>query len=130
MLSGNLEAWFYQTLGGINYDPERPGFHHIILHPHPVADLTFVKASYHSLYGLIDSQWHIKGGNFKWEISIPPNTTATVSIPTQSPQTVREGALPAERSPGVKFLRFEDGLAVYEIGSGNYSFQSPKFVPL
>ena len=30
ILSGNLEAWFYQTLAGINYDPEQPGFKHII----------------------------------------------------------------------------------------------------
>ncbi len=25
ILSGNFEAWCYQTLGGINYDPEQPG---------------------------------------------------------------------------------------------------------
>ncbi len=41
ILSGNFEAWCYQTLGGINYDPERPGFKHVILRPRPVGDLTF-----------------------------------------------------------------------------------------
>jgi hypothetical protein len=45
ILSGNLEAWCYQTLGGINYDPERPGFKHIILQPRPVGDLKWVRAS-------------------------------------------------------------------------------------
>ena len=44
ILSGNLEAWCYQTLAGINYDPQQPGFQHIILRPRPVGDLTFVSA--------------------------------------------------------------------------------------
>ena len=38
ILSGNFEAWCYQTLGGINYDPNEPGFKHIDLNPHPVVD--------------------------------------------------------------------------------------------
>ena len=65
ILSGNLEAWMYQTLGGINYDPERPGFKHIILRPRPVGDLTFVRASHRSLYGPIVSDWKIEGGRIR-----------------------------------------------------------------
>jgi len=34
ILAGNLGAWFYQALAGINYDPDRPAFKHIILQPH------------------------------------------------------------------------------------------------
>ena len=63
ILSGNLEAWLYQTLAGINYDPERPGFKHIILHPRPVGDLTYVRASHRSLYGPIASDWKIEGAH-------------------------------------------------------------------
>ena len=65
ILSGNLEAWLYQTLGGINYDPERPGFKHIILRPRPVGDLTFVRCSHRSLYGDIVSDWKIESGAFR-----------------------------------------------------------------
>ena len=127
ILSGNLEAWFYQTLAGINYDPEQPGFHHIILRPRPVGDLTFVTASHQSLYGKISSHWKIDGGNFLWDISIPPNTTGTVFVPARDRFSVTESQKPAESSSGVKFLRFEDGNAVYEIGSGNYFFRSSNF---
>ena len=62
ILSGNFEAWVYQTLGGINYDPERPGFKHIILRPRPAGDLSFVRASHRSMYGSIVSDWKIDGG--------------------------------------------------------------------
>lgn len=127
ILSGNLEAWFYQTLAGINYDPERPGFHHIILRPRPVGDLTYVNASHRSLYGMINSHWKIESGDFLWDISIPPNTTGTVYVPARDGLSVTESQKPAESSSGVKFLRFEDGSAIYAIGSGNYSIRSSRF---
>ena len=50
ILAGNLDAWFYQTLGGINNDPAQPAFKQIIIKPMPVGDLTWVKAHHDSLY--------------------------------------------------------------------------------
>ncbi len=124
ILSGNLEAWMYQTLGGINYDPERPGFKHIILRPRPVGDLTFVKASHRCLYGTIVSDWKIDGGSFHWHITVPPNTTAAVYVPAMEGGIVTESGHPAAAAPGVTFLRMDGPAAVYEIGSGTYSFVS------
>ena len=34
--TGDVEAWFYQGLAGINYDPEHPGFKNIVMHPRVV----------------------------------------------------------------------------------------------
>ncbi len=124
ILAGNLQAWFYQTLGGINYDPDRPGFKHIILRPSPVGDLTFVKASHRSLYGPIVSEWWTETDGFRWKITVPPNTTASVYVPAKDPASVREGGKPAAQSSGVKFLRAEPGAAIYEVGAGSYTFLS------
>ena len=124
ILSGNLEAWCYQTLGGINYDPERPGFKHIILRPRPVGDLTFVRSSHRSLYGMIGSDWKIDGGAFEWIVAVPPNTTATVYVPAKDAATVTEGNGPAADAKGVRFLRMDGGAAVYSLGSGTYAFRS------
>jgi alpha-L-rhamnosidase len=117
ILSGNLEAWLYQTLGGINYDSEHPGFKHILLHARPVGDLTFVRCSHRSMYGDIVSDWKIEGGAFHYDVTIPPNTTATVFVPAKEAKAVA-GAEDA------KFLRMAGNAAVYEIGSGKYSFVS------
>ncbi len=35
-----------------------------------------------------------------------------------------EGGRPAAGAPGVKFLRMEPGAAVFEVGSGTYSFEA------
>jgi alpha-L-rhamnosidase len=125
ILSGNLEAWFYQTLGGINYDPEHPGFKMAVLRPHPVGDLSFVRAAHRSLYGPIVSDWKIDGGAFAWKVSVPPNTTATVYVPAKDAAGVTEGGKPAGEAEGVRFLRLDDGAAVYAVGSGSYAFRSP-----
>jgi alpha-L-rhamnosidase len=128
ILSGNLEAWMYQTLGGINYDPDHPGFKHVVLHPRPVGDLTFVKASHRSFYGTIVSDWKIDGGLFRWDVTVPPNTTATVYVPATEDGSVTEGGRPAASAPGVKFLRIDGLAAVYAVASGSYSFVSAGWV--
>jgi alpha-L-rhamnosidase len=120
--SGNLNAWFYQTLAGINYDPACPGFKHIILRPRPAGDLTWVKAHHDSLYGRIVSNWKLAGGKFVLEIAIPPNTTATVHVPARAGESITESDNPAATSPGVKMLCRGNGEAIFEVQSGVYRF--------
>ena len=126
ILSGGLEAWCYQTLAGINYDPERPGFKHIILRPCPVGDLSFVRASHKCLYGTIRSAWRIEGDRFTWDVTVPPNTTATAYMPVKDARTVTESGRPADRAPGVTFVRAENGAKVYTLESGTYRFTTTK----
>ena len=114
MLIGDLVVWFYEYLAGIA--PASPGFKTIVMKPMPVGDLTFVKATHNSPYGLIASEWHENGKKFDWHIEIPANTTATVYVPATG--------LKAVTAKGVKASRFENGRAVFELGSGKYHFVS------
>lgn len=116
MLIGDYVVWLYEDLAGIKTDPQRPGFKHILMKPMPIGDLTFVSATHESPYGLISSEWHRKGKKFDWQIEIPANTTATVFVPAAS--------LEAVSGQGAKPLRFENGRAVFELGSGKYRFVS------
>ena len=120
--AGNLDAWFYQTLAGINYDPAQPGFKHIIIKPAVVGNLTWVKAHFDSPYGRIVSHWKRDAGKMTMNVMIPPNTTATVYFPGTSDAAVTEGGQPLDKVAGVKFLRMENGRAIFEIGSGQYEF--------
>jgi alpha-L-rhamnosidase len=124
MQVGDLGIWFYEYLAGIRPDPDKPGFKHIIVRPYLAGDLTFVKASHQSMYGLIASHWKREAGRLQLDVTIPPNTTATVYVPAKDPQLVSESGRPAARSKGVKFLRVEPGAAVYELQSGSYSFSA------
>ena len=127
--AGNLDAWFYQTLAGINYDRQQPGFKNIILRPYPVGDLTWVKAHLDSSYGRIASHWERKGDHFTWNITVPANTTATVYVPAKDAAAVTESGKPASKAEGVRFVRMEKDRAVFEVVSGSYRFEAKSAFP-
>jgi alpha-L-rhamnosidase len=121
---GQIMEWFYHDLAGIQCDPAGAGFKRIVIHPTLAGDLTWVNGSYRSLHGLIGSRWQREGNRFILEVTIPPNTTATVCVPTQQARQVREGNALARRSPGVRLVREDSSGAVYTVGSGRYVFQA------
>jgi len=126
MLVGDLGIWLYENLAGIKSDGAQPGFKHIIMRPTPVGDLRSARASHVSLYGPILSDWKVEGGLFDWTIRVPPNTTATIYVPTSEPESVRENGKPADQAEGVTYLRTENGRAVFEIGAGAYRFTAKR----
>mgnify|MGYP001618167492 CR=1 FL=1 len=127
------DNWFYQGLAGIQPDPAAPGFKRIIIKPAMVGDLGWVKCHHDSPYGRIVSNWKRDpstslraGGKLTMEVTIPVNTTATVHVPARDAAAVTEGGSAVGNVKGVKFMRMENGAAVYEVGSGCYRFYSEK----
>lgn len=127
MLLGDLIVWFYEDLAGIKSDSAQAGFKKVIMKPRAVDSLQFVKASYHSIHGMIKSDWKVKDNDFDWSIAIPANTTAEIYIPAKSAGQVTEGGKKTDDATAVKFVRMDGNYAVLEIGSGNYHFVSKEF---
>lgn len=125
IMFGDILAWFYKTLAGINPDPAAPGFSHVWIRPNPVGDLSFARATYDSVRGRIVSDWRVHHGRFELNVQIPANTTATVCLPGTGVEQMTESGKPAGKAPGVRFLRVEKGRAWFEIGSGSYRFAVP-----
>ena len=124
MLVGDLVIWLYENVSGIRSDPEHPGFRRLVMRPTPVGDLSTVKATHKSPYGLIASEWTRGKKDFEWKISIPVNSTATVYVPAKDAGSVAEKGKPVRGASGVSFLRMEGGYAVFDVASGNYQFTS------
>jgi len=116
MQIGDLAVWMYEYLAGIRSDPEKPGFEHFLIHPYPAGDLSFVKASHESPFGKITSSWKRAAGKFTLDVTVPPNTSATVWLPVKDPSSVTESGKP------MKPVRTEGGYAIYEVHSGSYAF--------
>jgi alpha-L-rhamnosidase len=79
--AGNLDAWFYQTLAGIQCDPASPGFKHFFVRPYVPRNLTWARASFKSPYGRIVSAWKRTGKRLTLEVTVPANTSATILVP-------------------------------------------------
>ena len=121
---GAVGAWMYAVIGGIDLDPDQPGYKHIVMCPRPGGGLTYARAELKSMYGMIRSSWTQEKGVFDWHITIPANTTATVYIPAEDVSYVTESGQPVKNSDGVTFLRTENGFTVFRVMSGSYFFSS------
>jgi alpha-L-rhamnosidase len=81
---GHLMEWFYAGLCGIKQSPSSVAFNKIEIRPQPVGDIKQAAASYKSVYGLIKTDWKIEDGMFTLNVTIPPNTTATIFLPSEN----------------------------------------------
>lgn len=120
---GHITEWFYEDLVGISTNPAKPGYEDIFIRPNPVRNLEWAEATHHCIRGPIRVRWDRVEKGLTLEVEIPANSTATVFVPAESGQQVRESDGDAASSDGVEFLRDEPGRRVYAVQSGKYTFQ-------
>jgi len=82
-MMGQIEEWFYKSLAGITTE-EYNGYRNFVIAPKPVGDLTFVEASYDTLYGKITVDWRRENNQFILQLSVPVNCTAKVFLPHET----------------------------------------------
>lgn len=121
---GSVCQWFYQNLGGISPDQNIPGFKHAIIKTSPVSSLSYVNASYQSMYGEIKTQWKFVGDDFLLNVTIPANSFATVYVLASDKKKVTESGKSISGNPNIKYLENQGKYAVYEVESGVYQFLS------
>ncbi|WP_200868442.1 family 78 glycoside hydrolase catalytic domain [Gracilibacillus boraciitolerans] len=123
---GAIAEWMYKYMAGISPDVERPGFKHIHLQPNidPEKRLTSVSGEYKSVYGIIKSEWNIKGNTLHYHVSIPANTTATVWLPTSDVNKIKINGEPIEDYSKINDIDFKNGKAMIQIESGHYQLES------
>jgi alpha-L-rhamnosidase len=123
MMLGDLLIWYYEHLAGIRSDDSLTGFKKIIMKTKRIEGLNMVNASHKTPYGVVKSNWKKQGSSFTWNISVPPNTTATVYLPAEEGSQVTEGGRKIKEGEGVKSIRPTKGRVILEVGSGEYSFE-------
>ena len=77
---GAVADWMYGAAAGINSDPDRPGFEHIIFRPVTDRRLDFVKASIDTRRGTVASEWRRENGRIKYIFTVPEGCCALAII--------------------------------------------------
>ncbi|MHA1300557.1 MAG: glycoside hydrolase family 78 protein [Candidatus Helarchaeota archaeon] len=121
---GSVGEWIFKIILGIDLDEEHPGYKHFFIHPRPGGSLQWAKGHYYSIHGKILVDWKLENDNFDLEVAIPPNTTATIYIPTKNPVYVKENGEKITDSEEIKFIEYKENFARYKITSGVYKFSS------
>jgi alpha-L-rhamnosidase len=119
---GHAEEWLYRGLAGIDFDLDRERSLRIWIHPQIVGDVHFASASYESVLGNIATHWQRDGDTLQLDVTIPPGTTATISIPQEFSRSVVESGHGPHGDNGVLSVRDTPGATSLVVGSGSYHF--------
>lgn len=98
---GAAEEWFYRGLGGINLNLSHQGAGRLVLHPAVVGKIAWVRTSYDSAIGMIESNWQRGAHETAYSFVIPVNTTAKIEIDSPDSGAVVVNGLPAANAAGV-----------------------------
>ncbi|MFG2004251.1 family 78 glycoside hydrolase catalytic domain [Spirillospora sp. NPDC048911] len=102
---GAVADWMHRTVAGLA--PAEPGYRRLLVRPRPGGGLTHARASHVTPYGLAEVSWELNGDLLTVNVLVPPNTTATVHLPTEENEAVDVGSgrhvftcrWPAHRTP-------------------------------
>lgn len=97
----------------------------IVIQPTPIGDLTFVNASFNSIYGMIKSEWTLDPATrlFSHSLTLPINSDATVKIPAVD-GIVWEGGVEVGEKEEIEVVRRVGHLCEMKVRSGTYAFTS------
>ena len=87
---GAVADWLHRTVGGLAFTV--PGYRHLHVQPHPGGGLTHASVQHVTPYGLASCEWTIKGELIEVVAIIPPNTTASVTLPGSDGTVIEVGS--------------------------------------
>lgn len=131
---GSIVEYYYKYLAGIQSPMEgntSVAYKYIYLEPRVPEGLNSVDASYETVQGEVSVSWEKSANAFKYEVSIPANTTASVILPAFDFQniTITEGDTEIwangsfiQGDSGIEDVKNNSGSFEVSIGSGSYVF--------
>lgn len=123
IMFGDVSNWFFERLAGISPDPAAPGFQRVLIRPSSIPDLDWAKGTYHSVRGMIVSDWKRSEAQFSLNLTIPANVGATVWIPAAKADHVTESGRDAAEAEGVRLLQILNDRRIFFVGSGEFAFE-------
>jgi alpha-L-rhamnosidase len=110
MMFGEIGGWFFRGIGGILIDEKQPGFKNILLRPNFVQGLDHFEATHEGPYGQIVSAWKRSGKKVSYTVTIPANSTATLSLPLLQGQKAYQA-----KSQVSNVINLEAGTYTFEV---------------
>ncbi|HVT81564.1 MAG TPA: family 78 glycoside hydrolase catalytic domain [Phycisphaerae bacterium] len=113
---GSIGTWFYTGIGGIQFDPAKPGYKHFFLKPQINGKLTYAKVSCNSPYGLIVSNWRRDNDQYVYDVTVPANASASLTLPVLTPKVTGDSVGPSTGSGAT---------SMFTLPAGTYHFSFP-----
>lgn len=119
---GAIGEWMYERIAGIA--PLEAGYKSIRIAPEPRQPLTSAEGIVNTPYGEVRSSWKLENGLFYLEVSIPPNTSAEVSIPKPSNSDVLIDDKPLTDYTNIELMESNGTVTKILVTPGSYNFKT------
>jgi alpha-L-rhamnosidase len=119
---GSIVEWMYRDMCGLNpaAGGSPTGFRHAVIAPKPHPSLRWAKARYRSAAGTYASGWRYdEHGQITYEITIPFNATAAVTLPDAHLSAVRLNGQPPQNAEQI------DTRVTLTLGAGTHTITYP-----
>lgn len=83
---GAIGEFLHRYVAGLDTDPERPGYEHVLIEPRPdpAGRLTRASANLETARGTVSTSWTISDGQLTVDATIPVGATATITVGSTS----------------------------------------------
>jgi alpha-L-rhamnosidase len=115
---GAIGDWLYRRVAGLQ--PTAPGYQQLAIRPEPGGGFTHAAAQLETVYGPAAVRWQTANSQLTLDVTVPPNATALVYVPTTAPASVREGGRALGK--GLTAEAAQPGYQPVRVGSGQYRF--------
>lgn len=114
---GAVGEWLFRFAGGIDFDPARPGFKHVLFRPRACPRLESFAVGHRTMRGWVRSSWRAGSpGEMLFRFELPPNTTGEAHLPADG-ELCAEGEGPAAGvgRAGRRVYTLEAGTAEFSV---------------
>ena len=123
---GTIVQWFYEDLAGMRpLELRLPGDR--VPSADPADGARFRLGVVRKRRGTVATSWRRVGAGLELDVTVPPNATGRVYVPSPTPQSISEVGsgrpVPASEALSVSLVGVEGDRVVYEVGSGSYQFR-------
>jgi alpha-L-rhamnosidase len=121
-----IGAWFIEGLLGITQKTGTAAYQHLVLRPliEATPKLESVSGTYRTLQGDVRVSWTRVGERLRLSVTVPPNSDATLYLPTSDSGTVLEGGKPISSVRGVRPAGRKGTASVFHLEPGSYDLES------
>ena len=104
--------------------PIEAGYKTIEIAPQVREPLTSASATLNTPYGKVSSSWEMKANVFQLSVTVPPNTSAKISVPADTTKPLVLKGTTFQESSAVKLIHTTKNVFELEVQAGTYTFQS------
>ena len=94
-----------------------------IIRPRPGGGITSAHARLLTSYGHLETDWRLEDGVFKLKVTIPPNTSSIICLPSNPSSLIHCDDVPVESVAGVRVLSKDQSEVRLAIEAGIYQFK-------